>query len=318
MNANQVTHIKTSWRNEEIAEQFDRIAELIEAQRANPYRVAAYRNAAKTLRELQRPAQTILQQQGLNGLKKLPGVGESLARAIGQLIDTGSIGLLNQLQGEVEPEQILTTIPGIGPHLAQRIHDRLGVENLRDLQMAALDGRLSDVPGLGQRRMQAVRESLLVRLPELPRSRTKGASAKNMPALPSVEELLHVDEEYRTRAAADDLPRIAPKRFNPSNRAWLPVMHTQRGQTHYTALFSNTARAHEQKTTQDWVVIYRDDESGAGQWTVVTEGRGKLRNKRVVRGRERECELYYAQLPSYSEGKSSSAPIQKEPVLADS
>lgn len=309
MNANQMPPIKSNWRNEEIAEQFDRIAELIEAQRANPYRVTAYRNAAKTLRELQRPAQTIVQQQGFNGLKKLPGIGESLARAIGQLIGTGSIGLLNQLQGEVEPEQILTTVPGIGPRLAQRIHDQLGVENLRDLQLAALDGRLSDVPGLGHRRLQAVRESLMVRLPALPKSRTRAASAKNMPNLPSVQELLHVDEDYRTRAAADDLPRIAPKRFNPSNRAWLPVLHTQRGQTHYTALFSNTARAQEQKTTQDWVVIYRDDESGAGQWTVVTEGRGKLRNKRVVRGRERDCELYYAQLPPQYESETSPASI---------
>ena len=62
-----------------------------------------------------------------------------------------------------------------------------------------------------------------------------------------------------------------------------------------TALFSNTARAHELGTLRDWVVIYRDDHNGAGQWTVVTARYGALQGKRVVRGRENECTDYYNQ-----------------------
>ncbi len=61
----------------------------------------------------------------------------------------------------------------------------------------------------------------------------------------------------------------------------------------YTALYSNTARAHELGTTQDWVVIYRDDNDGGGQWTVVTATTGPLRGKRVVRGREQETSQHY-------------------------
>ena len=87
--------------------------------------------------------------------------------------------------------------------------------------------------------------------------------------------------------------------FPPTRSAWLPVLHTQRGRTHYTALFSNTAHAHELGAIQDWVVIYRDDAHGAGQRTLVTAHYGHLKGKRIVRGREAECEdmTLFVQLP---------------------
>jgi hypothetical protein len=56
---------------------------------------------------------------------------------------------------------------------------------------------------------------------------------------PNVDILLDVDREYREKVALDVLPRIAPKRFNPESKAWLPVLHTTRGQWHFTALHSN-------------------------------------------------------------------------------
>jgi putative hydrolase len=98
-----------------------------------------------------------------------------------------------------------------------------------------------------------------------------------------------VDREYRSRAGAGELPMIAPRRFNPRREAWLPILHTERGPRHYTALFSNTARAHALGRTRDWVVIYADGALGERQWTVVTALSGVLRGQRVVRGREREC-----------------------------
>jgi hypothetical protein len=95
-------------------------------------------------------------------------------------------------------------------------------------------------------------------------------------AEPAVAVLLDVDEEYRRKAGAGHLARIAPHRFNPSGKRWLPVLHTERGAWHFTALFSNTARAHELGRTRDWVVVYfRTDHEIEGQ--------------RVVRGRESEC-----------------------------
>ena len=107
-------------------------------------------------------------------------------------------------------------------------------------------------------------------------------------------ELLDIDSEYRLKVAHKRLPTIAPRRFNPTGAAWLPILHTERGPRHYTALFSNTAHAHELGTVQDRVVIYRDDPDGRGQWTVITGRFGKLQGRRIVRGRENECELLYS------------------------
>jgi putative hydrolase len=109
-----------------------------------------------------------------------------------------------------------------------------------------------------------------------------------------VSELLDVDREYRNKAATSRLRLIAPRRFNPTGEAWLPVLHTRRGTHQYTALYSNTARAHRAGTTKDWVVLYYDDSSGERQHTVITATRGPLRDRRVVAGREAECLAFYS------------------------
>lgn len=282
---------KTQCSNQEIAKQFEQIAELLEAQEANPYRVRAYRLAAAMLRDRQQPVSAILATDGVEGLRKLPTIGVSLARSIEQLVDTGKLNLLEQLRGTTTPERVLATVSGIGPILAGRIHEQLGIETLAELEAAAYDGRLEGVPGFGQGRVRGVREALAGRLHRRPQA----PATVRPPALdqPPVSELLDVDREYREKAKAQRLPRIAPRRFNPTGAAWLPVLHTVRGSNHYSALFSNTARAHELGMTKDWVVIYRDDHDGAGQWTVVTARYGDWKDKRLVRGREAECATYY-------------------------
>ncbi len=115
---------------------------------------------------------------------------------------------------------------------------------------------------------------------------------------PSVATLLDVDREYRAKAEAKQLRLIAPKRFNPKGEAWLPILHTTRGHWHFTALFSNTARAHELGKVRDWVVIYfHSDSGGEAQRTVVTQARGVLAGRRVVRGREDESLSVYERAP---------------------
>jgi putative hydrolase len=71
------------------------------------------------------------------------------------------------------------------------------------------------------------------------------------------------------------------------------VLHTRRGSRRYTALYSNTARAHRAGKTRDWVVIYSDDGVGENRHTVITATRGRLRGRRVVAGREKECAAFY-------------------------
>ena len=124
--------------------------------------------------------------------------------------------------------------------------------------------------------------------------RRRSPASRNEPA---IDILLEVDREYREKAGDHRLPLITPRRFNPTNEPWLPVLHTARRAWQFTALFSNTALAHSLGRTNDWVVIYFNTNSyGEGQRTVVTETRGPFKGKRMVRGRESECEEYYRAL----------------------
>jgi Holliday junction resolvasome RuvABC DNA-binding subunit len=226
-------------------------------------------------------------------LESLPGVGPGIASAIAEMLVTGRWAQLARLRGDADPEALFCTVPGIGRETARAIHDALHVDTLEGLEAAAHDGRLEGVRGVGARRAAVIRASLasmlgrrVVRAPQV------GLAA------PEVATLLDVDYEYRKKAAAGSLRTIAPKRFNPSGEAWLPVLHAQRGEWHFTALYSNTARAHELGRTRDWVVIYYyDGDHIEGQCTVVTESRGALAGKRVVRGREEECRAIGQSVP---------------------
>ena len=111
---------------------------------------------------------------------------------------------------------------------------------------------------------------------------------------PPIEELLDVDREYREQAASNLLHKFAPRRLNPTGKAWLPVLHTQRGSRHYTALFSNTPRAHKRGKTHDWVVLFYDNGTRESQCTIITGEWGILQGHRIVSGREAECIRFYS------------------------
>jgi hypothetical protein len=274
--------------NQAVAERLREMAELLAAQGANPFRVGAYRKAGDTVAQLREDLRDLFNRAGAQGLDAIPGVGKGIATAIAEILTTGRWGQLDRLRGTVDPLQLFQTIPGVGEDLARRIHDTLAVDTLEALEAAAHDGRLETVPGIGPRRAAAVRASLTAMLDRVRRRPRLIPAQQNEP---HVALLLEIDREYRERAAAGELPTIAPKRFNPEGRSWLPILHAERRGWHFTALFSNTARAHELGTTHDWVVIYfyEDEHHVEGQRTVVTETRGPLVGKRVVRGREREC-----------------------------
>lgn len=259
-------------------------AALLRQQQANPFRVNAYLHAAQTLESLDEDVRELLHDEGAEGLTRLPAIGEGLARSIEEIARTGRLSLLDRLRGEASPEALLQSVPGIGPTLARTIHDTLHVETLEALELAAHNGTLAAVPGIGERRAAAIRAGVAELLGRGRGPRPPGGRP------PAVETLLDVDREYRRKAQAGNLPKIAPRRFNPEGRAWLPILHADRDGYHFTALYSNTARAHELGRTGDWVVIYYyDGDHKEGQCTVVTETHGPLSGQRVVRGREAEC-----------------------------
>lgn len=274
--------------NESIADRMREVADLLAQQGANPFRVRAYRRGADITADLDRDVADIVAEEGRAGLTALPNIGSSLAAAIDEMVVTGRWAQLERLRGTLAPENLFQTVPGIGPTLAREIHDQLHIDTLEGLEQAAHDGRLETVPGMGVRRATTVRATLAQMLQRVrPRAGQPGEE-------PGVDTILDVDGEYRSKSERDTLPKIAPRRFNPSGEAWLPILHTQRGDWHFTAMFSNTARAHELGHTRDWVVIYfHKNDRPEGQYTVVTETHGELVNQRVVRGREGECRAFY-------------------------
>jgi len=262
------------------------VAALLEQQQANPFRIKAYQNAAAALETLPIPVSELYQDEGTEGLERIPGVGPAIARSIRDQLTHGRMALLDRLRGESDPVEMLASVPGIGAGLALRLHDELGISTLEELETAAADGRLDRMRGIGPKRLQGIVATLANRLGR------RGTSPPRTEPAP-VSELLEIDREYLDRAELGELPTIAPRRFNRGRRAWLPILHTIRGDRHYTALFSNTAQAHRLGRTHDWVVIYGDGDGEEHQATVVTARTGPLAGRRVVRGREAECVRYY-------------------------
>lgn len=279
--------------NDDIASIFEQVADLLEAQEDDFYRIRAYREGAQSIRLLAVPVVELYQAEGIAGLEKLSHIGKRLASAIEELATTGELALLERLLIDVSPEDLFTTVPGIGQVLARRIYRKLGIETLEALEQAAHDGTLATLPGFGRGRIQLVRDALGTMLDRSSRQRVKvkrwqqAQQPKIEPQMaePPVELLLEVDSQYRYLAGAGQLRMVTPRRFNPENKRWLPVMRLEKEGWTFNVLYSNTARSHELNKTHDWVVVYYEREGKQGQCTIVTETRGGEKGDRVIRGR---------------------------------
>jgi DNA polymerase (family 10) len=146
--------------NSQIADAFEQIADLLEFQGANPFRTRAYRNAARTLRDLPEPLSVILQ-DSKRDLTEIPGIGKDLADKCQTLLATGTLPLLEQLHAEV-PESVLALlrIPGVGPKKAALLHKELGITTLDELQTACQKGQVRGLKGFGQKTEQAILQGI--------------------------------------------------------------------------------------------------------------------------------------------------------------
>jgi DNA polymerase (family X) len=233
--------------NHGLAERLREAAALLEQQNANRYIVGAYRKAADTLASLGEDVRVIFQTQGYQGLVALPAVGPQIARAIVEMLRTGRWMQLDRLRGTVDAEALFSSVPGVGPKLARLVMDSLHIDSLEGLEIAAHDSRLAEVPQFGPRRVAMVRAELAQML-----GRVRSGESNQAPG---VDVLLDVDREYREKASAGKLHRIAPKRFNPKNEAWLPILHAERGPWRLSALYSNMALAHSLGRTKDCYLL---------------------------------------------------------------
>lgn len=199
-----------SIQNAEVARVFTEIADLLEIEGANPFRIRAYRNAARTIGELSRSVHTLVAQG--EDLDALPGIGVDLAAKITEIVSTGRCALLDRLRAEL-PSGIgeLLEVPGLGPKRVRALHHELGVQSIEQLHRAASDGRIQQIAGFGARLQQAILEATAARAPSAARTRIDVAEPvaealiASLAAVPGVERAAVAGSLRRRRETIGDL-----------------------------------------------------------------------------------------------------------------
>jgi DNA polymerase (family 10) len=200
--------------NADVASIFEEIADLLEVQGANAFRVRAYRNAARSIAAHRREMRAMVAAGA--DLEAIPGVGEDLAAKITEIVKTGHSALLDTLHHEVPPGvRALLGVPGLVPARVSRVHRLLGVTSLAELRLAAEQGRLRDVPGIGPSLEARILEGVhahLATTPRMPHSVAAPIAAAlraELAAVPGVERVEAAGSVRRGCDMVGDLDLVA-------------------------------------------------------------------------------------------------------------
>ncbi len=146
-------------QNVDVSEIFRRIANLLEIEGANPFRVRAYRNAARSVDSLPRNISEMV--EAGEDLTELPGVGKDIAGKISEIVNTGALKQLKDLEGRTPAElDKLMNISGLGPRRVKALYMNLGIKSLEDLKTAAEEQKIRELNGFGEKTEQSILESL--------------------------------------------------------------------------------------------------------------------------------------------------------------
>jgi DNA polymerase (family 10) len=190
--------------NADVAAALAEIAELLELKGESSFRIRAYENASKTLDGLTEDVRTLAATDRLETVK---GIGKGIAERIEELLSTGHIAYLEQLRGEFpQGVRTLMRVPGVGPSLARRVYTELGVASLEDLRAVAEDGRLAELPGLGEKSAQNV----LRALGRVSKRESRISIAKARPVVEELSNLMAGCEDLQNLMPAGSLRRWAP------------------------------------------------------------------------------------------------------------
>jgi DNA polymerase (family 10) len=141
--------------NSHIAEIFNNLADMLEIEGANEFRVRAYRNAARVVGDLPHPVSSMVERG--EKLTQLPGVGKDLAGKIEEIVKTGTLSLLKQEERHLPPGlRQLMSVAGLGPKRVHALHEQLGLATISDLKKAALHGRIRSLRGFGKKTEQMI------------------------------------------------------------------------------------------------------------------------------------------------------------------
>lgn len=148
-----------SIHNADIAKRFAEFADLLEIKGDNPFRIRAYRNAARVVEDLPHELASMVAEE--KDLSELPGIGKDLADKIKEIVETGSAHALEKLRKELPPNITdLLNLPGLGPKRVRALYTELNVTNLDELKKAATAGQVRELPGLGEKIEKQILESI--------------------------------------------------------------------------------------------------------------------------------------------------------------
>ncbi len=200
--------------NSDIAEVLNRIAELLELEGANPFRIRAYRNAARTVTGLSRSIGSMLTEGA--DLSELPGIGKDLAAKITEISETGHLRFLDEIEGRTPPGLAkLLGVPGLGPKRVQALYTALGVDDLDKLVAAAKAGKLRRLPGFGAKSEEKILRGLKTRGAEEHRMAWSRAEEVALPlvdyltAVRGVKQVTVAGSYRRHRETVGDLDILA-------------------------------------------------------------------------------------------------------------
>lgn len=200
--------------NADIAAVFEEIADLLEIQGANPFRIRAYRNAARVVGELSQEISRLLEKG--EDLTELPGIGDDLAGKINEIVSSGHCSLLDRLHTELPPAIIeLLKIPGLGPKRVKALYHDLDVQTLEQLYRAARDGRIRALPGFGEKTENNILQAIEVHANQTRRIKLAIAAQyaealeKFLAAIPSVLKVTVAGSYRRMRETVGDLDILA-------------------------------------------------------------------------------------------------------------
>src|SRR6266446_5360954 len=186
-------------QNAEIARLLSDVADLLEISAGNPFKVRAYRNAARTIADHSDPIAELVSGGEFN-LTDLPGIGDGIAKEIRALVATGTLPQRQQLVATIPPGLLdLLRIPGLGPKRVKLFHERLKVNGVADLKAALDEGKIAKLQGFGPKLLEKIREGVS----------GAGATAQNRMVLHEAEQYARAMVEYLKASGGIDAIDVA-------------------------------------------------------------------------------------------------------------
>ena len=148
-------------KNKVLAQIFEKIGDALEFMGDNPFKISAYRKAARVLNDLVEDVEEVYKEKGLQGLMTIPGIGERIAKKIAEYLETGKMKKYEEVMSLVPQDLLeLLDVPGLGPKTLKLAYNELGVKNLEDLKKVLEDGSLEKLPGMGAKKVENIKKGL--------------------------------------------------------------------------------------------------------------------------------------------------------------